>query len=92
MANRVEISRNAEAELEKLYLWVVARAPQQGSKWSNGLERSPLDHNPRRCPATPESIDSDHPVRVLSYYGGGLTCTASSSPLTMMRMSCASCT
>jgi toxin ParE1/3/4 len=69
MAYRVEIARNAEAELEELYLWVVARAPQQGSKWFNGLERAvlSLDEHPKRCPVAPESIDPDHPVRVLSY-------------------------
>ena len=69
MAYRVEIARNAEAELEELYLWVVARAPQQGSKWFNGLERAvlSLDQHPKRCPLAPESIDSDQPVRVLSY-------------------------
>jgi plasmid stabilization system protein ParE len=69
MAYRVEIARNAEAELEELYLWVVARAPQQGAKWFNGLERAVLSlaQHPKRCPIAPESIDPDHPVRVLSY-------------------------
>ena len=69
MAYRVEIARNAEAELEEVYRWVVARAPQQGSKWFNGLERAvlSLDEHPKRCPVAPESIDADHPVRVLSY-------------------------
>jgi|SRR5688572_15074936 toxin ParE1/3/4 len=69
MAYRVEIARNAEAALEELYLWVVARAPQQGAKWFNGLERAvlSLDQYPKRCPVAPESIDRDHPVRVLTY-------------------------
>jgi plasmid stabilization system protein ParE len=69
MAYRVEIAQNAEADLEELYLWVVARAPQQGATWFNGLERAvlSLDRHPKRCPVTPESIDPDHPVRVLSY-------------------------
>ena len=30
MAYRVELTKNAEAELEELYLWVVERAPSQG--------------------------------------------------------------
>ena len=34
MAYRVEIARNAEADLEELYLWVVSRAPQQGASGS----------------------------------------------------------
>ena len=69
MAYRVEIARNAEAELEELYLWVVGRAPQQGAAWCNGLERAilSLDQHPKRCPVAPERIDPDHPVRVLSY-------------------------
>jgi plasmid stabilization system protein ParE len=69
MAYRVEIARSAEAELESLYLWVVTRAPQQGAKWFNGLERAVLtlsDH-PNRCPIAPESVDPDRPVRVLHY-------------------------
>lgn len=40
MAYRVEIARNAKAELEELYLWVVERAPQQGAAWFNGFERA----------------------------------------------------
>jgi toxin ParE1/3/4 len=69
MAYSVEISRNAEAELEELYLWVVARAPQQGAKWFNGLERAvlSLDQLSKRCPVANESIDPNQPVRVLSY-------------------------
>ena len=48
---------------------MVARAPEQGSKWFNGLERAvlSLDHHPKRCLVAPESIDPNHPVRVLSY-------------------------
>ena len=69
MAYRVEIARNAEAELEELYHWVVARAPQQGAKWFNGLEQAvlSLDQHPKCCPVAPESIDPDQPVRVPSY-------------------------
>lgn len=69
MAYRVEIAKNAEAELEELYLWVVERALQQGAAWFNGLERAilALDQLPDRCPIAPESIDPDNPVRVLSY-------------------------
>jgi plasmid stabilization system protein ParE len=69
MAYRVEIARRAEADLEELYQWVVERAPQQGARWFNGLERAvlSLDEHPKRCPVAPESIDPDQPVRVLSY-------------------------
>ena len=69
MPYRVDLARNAEAELEELYLWVLERAPQQGAAWFNGLERAvlSLDQHPERCPVAPESLDPTHPVRVLSY-------------------------
>lgn len=69
MAYRVEIARSAEADLEELYLWVVARAPHQGAKWFNGLERAvlSLDELPKRCPVAAESFDPGLPVRVLNY-------------------------
>src|SRR5438309_8065593 len=57
MAYRVDIARSAEADLEDLYLWVVERAPQQGTTWFNGLERAvlSLDQHPERCPVAAES-------------------------------------
>ena len=68
MGYRVEIARRAEADLENLYLWVVDRAPQQGVRWVNGLERAvlSLDRDPKRCPVAPERFDPDRPVRVLT--------------------------
>jgi len=69
MAYRVEIAKSAELQLEALYLWVVDRAPIQGAAWFNRLERAilSLDMNPERCPISPESFDSNHPVRVLNF-------------------------
>ena len=69
MAYRVEVARNAEADLDARYVWVVERAPQQGAAWFNGLERAilSLDQHPERCRVAPESIDPDDPVRVLGY-------------------------
>ena len=69
MVYRVEITRRAEADLEELYLWVVDRAPEQGARWFNGLERVVLSlgQHPTRCPVAPESFDPDHPIRVLTY-------------------------
>ena len=76
MAYRVEIARRAEADLEDLYLWVVERAPQQGARWFNGLERAvlSLDRHPKRCPVAPESFDPDRQVRVLTYGRKPHTC------------------
>src|ERR1700730_5391094 len=69
MAYRVELAKNAEAELEELYLWVVERAPNQGAAWFNSLERAilSLEQLPKRCRIAPESIDPDQPVRVFNY-------------------------
>ena len=69
MRYRVDFAASAEAELEQLYLWVVEQAPHRGAAWFNGLERAilRLDQHPDRCPVAPESLDSDHPVRVLLY-------------------------
>jgi hypothetical protein len=33
-----------------MYLWVVDRAPQQGARWFNGLERAVLPHAAGRAP------------------------------------------
>ena len=64
MAYRVEIARRAEVDLEELYRWVVGRAPQDGARWFNGLERAVLSlgQHPNRCPVAPESFDSEYPV------------------------------
>jgi len=69
MAYRVELAKNAAAELEELYRWVVERAPNQGVMWFNGLERAilSLERLPKRCRIAPERFDPDQPVRVLNY-------------------------
>ena len=69
MRYRVELARNAEVELEELYLWVVDRAPSQGATWFNGLEQAilALEQFPKRNRIAPESFDPDKPVRVLNY-------------------------
>ena len=69
MAYRVEIARNAEVELEELFVWVVERAPQQGVTSFNRLEKTilSLDRHPKRCPVAAQSIDPSHPVRVLTF-------------------------
>ncbi|MBL8142691.1 MAG: type II toxin-antitoxin system RelE/ParE family toxin [Acidobacteria bacterium] len=63
------MARSAEGEFEALYLWVVERALQQGTRWFNGLERAvlSLSEDPKRCPIAPENADPESPVRVLHY-------------------------
>jgi len=69
MAYRVELARKAEADLEALYLWVVAQARSQGAEWFRGLERAilSLERLPKRCRLAPENFDSGRPIRVLNY-------------------------
>lgn len=69
MPFRVEIARRAQQDLEALYLWVVARAPQQGAAWFNGLERAvlSLETQPERCPVARESLSATAQIRVLLY-------------------------
>lgn len=67
MEYRVEITKTAEADLDRLYRWVISRAPHQGANWFNGLESAArtLDRQPKRCRIAPESLDN--PVRMLHY-------------------------
>lgn len=69
MAYRVELAKNAEVELEELYLWLIERAPSQGAAWFNGLEGAilSLEQLPKRCRFAPESFDPGQPARVLNY-------------------------
>lgn len=72
MAYRVELARNAEDELEELYLWVIERAPVQSAAWFNGLEHAilSLEQLSSRFRIAPERFDRDRPVRVLNYGRG----------------------
>ena len=67
MAYRVEITKSADAQLDALSAWVIARAPHHGAAWFNGLEQSilSLEDHPERCPIAAESFDPVHPIRVL---------------------------
>ena len=67
MRFRVEVAGRAEHDLEAIYLWVVARGPQQGAAWFNGLERAvlSLEAHPERCPVAPERLNVAPPIRVL---------------------------
>ena len=69
MAYRVEIARRAEADLEELYLWSSngrrSRAPDDSTV--SNARSCRWTSIPKRCPVAPENIDTEHPVRVLSY-------------------------
>jgi plasmid stabilization system protein ParE len=65
----VELTRNAEVDLEELYVSVASQAPIQGGAWFNGLEQAilALARSPRRDRIATKSFDPDNPVRVLNY-------------------------
>lgn len=57
MAYRVELTRNAEAETRRAYLWVIERAPKQRAAWFNGLERAILSSSNSQADfESPEAI------------------------------------
>lgn len=69
MAYRVRFAANAENDLDRLYLWLVAQAPLRGPEWFEGLERAiySLQKNPRRCPLAPENYQPEDGIRQLLY-------------------------
>ncbi len=69
MVYRVRFTANAEKDLERLYLWVVAQAPRRGPEWFKGLENAidSLQENPRRCPLAPENYQPEDGIRQLLY-------------------------
>lgn len=69
MGYRVELTRNAERDLEHLYVWVVNRAPTQGAAWFNGLERAilSLEEMPKRHRFAREPFGPKLRIRVLRY-------------------------
>jgi plasmid stabilization system protein ParE len=63
MAYRVDLSRNAAADLDALYIFLADRAPSQGIAWFNGLERAilALRQMPRRYRIAAERLDPEQP-------------------------------
>ncbi|HXJ93089.1 MAG TPA: type II toxin-antitoxin system RelE/ParE family toxin [Terriglobia bacterium] len=69
MTYRVEMSRRASRDLEYLYQYIHAESSTAAIRWYNGLEKAigTLEHFPRRCPAAPEALDANRPLRHLLY-------------------------
>lgn len=57
MVFRVRLMPEAEEEAERLYRWLISKAPLHGQEWFNSLVTAinSLRTNPRRCPLAPEN-------------------------------------
>jgi plasmid stabilization system protein ParE len=66
---RVIIQPPAAAEMDDAYLWIAERAPDNATKWFNGLEAAiySLEDFPERCPLAEESKAFDVEIRQLVY-------------------------
>jgi plasmid stabilization system protein ParE len=62
MAYRVDITRRAERDLDRLYLTIKADSSEQARIWFNGLERTVLglDEHPARGAPIPEGGELRH--------------------------------
>lgn len=69
MVFRVELSPEADAELERAYLWIREQSPSGAERWYNGPIESlrSLADRPKRCPLAPESDAFDEEIRQLLY-------------------------
>ncbi len=69
MKYRVIIQPSAGADMDKAYVWMVEHAPDQATKWLNGLEAAlqTLDGFPQRCPLAEESKAFAVEIRQLVY-------------------------
>ncbi len=72
MAYVVELSREAETEVQETFVWKGERSLEQASRWYNGLmdALSSLEEHPKRCASAPESAVFHEDVRQLLYGKG----------------------
>lgn len=69
MAYRVELSPQAEQEIEQAYLWILNQSPASAHRWYNGLidALNSLKTMPQRRPLAPEHDAFDDEIRQLLY-------------------------
>ena len=69
MAYRVELSPEADREIEEAYRWIAAASPRGAHRWFNGLMDAlrSLSDFPQRCPPAPESDAFVENIRQLLY-------------------------
>ena len=72
MAYRVRLTPEAEADIEELYRWSIARSPLRGAGWFNGMMDAieSLASRPQRCPLAPETPFFKEEIRQLLYGRG----------------------
>jgi plasmid stabilization system protein ParE len=69
MIFKVQITEQAEAELNEAYEWIASQSLEQAVIWFNGLVEAAdtLSTFPERCPRAPESTELDLEIRQLLY-------------------------
>jgi plasmid stabilization system protein ParE len=72
MAYRVRLTPEAEADIEEMYRWLIARTPLRGAEWFNGMmdASESLASHPQRCPLAPETPFFPEEIRQLLYGKG----------------------
>ena len=63
------LTPEAEADIEELYRWLIARSPLRGAEWFNGMMDAIefLASHPQRCPLAPETPFFPEEIRQLLY-------------------------
>ena len=93
MEYQVELSDEAEAELDAAYLFLLQRSPDAAFRWYIGARAAinSLSELPRRCPLARENASyPDNEVRQL-LYGTGAVLTAFCLWFSMTMQRSASC-
>jgi plasmid stabilization system protein ParE len=69
MTYRVEVTAQAEAEMDEAYQWIADRSPARATRWYRGLRTAieSLADYPRRCALAPESEYLEDEIRQLLY-------------------------
>jgi len=69
MTYHVEITAEAEGDIESDYAYIAQRAPLAARRWKKGIRAAirSLNRNPQRFGLAPESSNFDYEVRQLLY-------------------------
>lgn len=69
MKYQVDITRQAELEIEQIYLRAHRAAPMTAARWYQRLEQAiySLEDMPDRCPLAPEGVQYTLPIRQLIF-------------------------
>ena len=69
MSFKVEITAQAETELDEAYEWIANESPEKAVEWFNALVDAiqTLQNLPKRCALAPESETVGQEIRQLLY-------------------------